>query len=244
MSMYRGLKFVPKFGGSRHRMSPAPSIENLHHQTTTQPQQPIRSYITKPPAPSSSQIATQPSKPPTPPFPKQQTNFSRLAASKKTTSDQIGSNLLVHKLDKLKIGTTNPSTAASRRSNFASTRTPAVSHQHQPVIVQAAATAAVNRTVLKPSSSARAPIIPSSGPHFHTEARALKRQESVSSLSNEPVIVSSKKKSGSSLVKSSTFSMGARSNSQSSLLGARPTLAALAKIRSTGKPISKSQNDH
>lgn len=258
--MYRGLKFVPKFG-SRNRISPSPSIENIHHQSSQSTRSVFHpSVVAVPPStnrPMGPGPITSMSKPPTPALPPPSTsaNTTRSAAKptttksviKKASSEQV--NLLANKMNALKMdsNTSSLSSSTSRRSNLSSAPR-GVLVSHQPVIVQSH-----NRTIIKPAnvaavsatSASRAPPVIASGPRFHTEARALKRQESASSLSGEQssstqraagTSMMQKKPSGSGLVKSSTFSMGRRSNSQTSLLGSKTTLAALAKARSTNKP--------
>lgn len=248
MNMYRGLKFVPKFG-SRNRMSPAVSTENIYQSTLSSSQHTSRVINTTVATKSAGLGGTATSKPPTPPSAVAYSASVKRVVKKTTPSEsQQVNNLLAHKVESLKINSSQSSSSKLSRSNFSSSSQ--VNVNHQPVIVQANQ----NRTVLKSNAShlPRAVPVVVGAPVFHTQARALKRQESASSISSDTTTTTTKttkttmsttfkqhheirKPSGSSLVKSSTFSMG-RSSSQTSLVGTKTTLAVIAKMRS--KPVS------
>lgn len=221
--MYRGLKFVPKFGGSKHRMSPAPSVENLHHNapgnlTQIKPvnKQPIK------PAPGS--------KPPTPPTIKPaQLNQSKSRIPTTTSHHQLISNL-TEKINNLKLVTSSSTTSLSSavkrptrlnpppaiKINVA----PKAKPSHKPVIVDH------NKTVVK--TTAAATLTLPSAPQFRTEARALKRQQSATNINNnesKPVVAAP----ATGIKKTRSFLTRADLSSQSSLNATKP--AATQKLR-------------
>lgn len=223
--MYRGLKFVPKFGGSKHRMSPAPSVENLHHNapgnlTQIKPvnKQPIK------PAPGS--------KPPTPPTIKPaQLNQSKSKIPTTTSHHQLISNL-TEKINNLKLVTSSSTTSLSSMNvvkrptrlnpppaikiNVA----PKAKPSHKPVIVDH------NKTVVKTTAVAHLTL--PSAPQFRTEARALKRQQSATNINNtesKPAVVAP----ATGIKKTRSFLNRADLSSQTSLNASKP--AATQKLR-------------